>query len=47
MWRTRTVRRKTLGERWTKENLEMVGGVPWQMEEERVEVREAENKKGC
>ena len=25
------VRRKALGERWTRENLEMVGGVPWQM----------------
>ena len=33
VWRTRTVRRKTLAERWTRENLEMVGGVPWQMEE--------------
>ncbi len=30
VWRTRTVRRKTLQERWTRENLEMVGGVPWQ-----------------
>ena len=29
VWRTRTVRRKTLPERWTRENLEMVGGVPW------------------
>ena len=26
VWRTRTVRRKTLAERWTRENLEMVGG---------------------
>ena len=24
---------KTLEERWTRENLEMVGGVPWKMEE--------------
>ena len=31
--RTRTVRRKTLGERRARENLEMVGGVPWQMGE--------------
>ena len=31
--RTKTVRRKTLEERWTRENLEMVGGVLWQMEE--------------
>ncbi len=25
VWRTRTARRKTLQERWTRENLEMVG----------------------
>ena len=31
VWRTRTVRRKTLGERWAMDNFEMVGGVPWQM----------------
>jgi hypothetical protein len=34
VWRTRTVRRKTLQERWTRENLEMIGGVPWQMGEQ-------------
>ena len=28
VWRTRTMRRKTLEERWARENLEMVGGVP-------------------
>ena len=33
VWRTRAVRRKTLGERWARENLEMVGGVPRQMGE--------------
>ena len=33
MWGAGTVRRKTLGERWTRESLEMVGGVSWQMEE--------------
>ena len=33
VWRTRTVRRKTLEERWARENLEMVGGVPWRMGE--------------
>jgi hypothetical protein len=33
VWRTRTVRRKTLQERRTRDNLEMVGGVPWQMGE--------------
>ena len=33
VWRTRTVRNKMLGERWASENSEMVGGVPWQMEE--------------
>ena len=33
IWRTRTVRRKTLEERLTRENLELVGIVPWQMEE--------------
>ena len=29
VWVTRTVRRKPLEERWDKENLELVGGVPW------------------
>lgn len=33
VWRTRAAR-KTLPERWTRENLEMVGGVPWQMDEQ-------------
>ena len=32
VWRTRTVRRKTLAERWTRDNLEMIGGVPWKMD---------------
>ena len=29
VWRTRTVRRKVLSERWDRGNLEMVGGLPW------------------
>ncbi len=33
VWRTRTVRRKTMQERWTRENLNLVGGVPWQIGE--------------
>jgi hypothetical protein len=31
IWRTRTVRRKPFEERWRRENLELVGGVPWRM----------------
>ena len=31
VWRTRTVWRKALGEKRTRDNFEMVGGVPWQM----------------
>ena len=33
-WRTRTLRRKVAGERWTRENLELIGGVPWKMTKE-------------
>ena len=29
VWRTRTVRRKTVEERWHPKSLELVGGVPW------------------
>ena len=29
VWRTRTVRRKTIEERWDPMTLELVGGVPW------------------
>ena len=29
VWRTRTVRRKTVEERWHPKTLELVGGVPW------------------
>ena len=32
MWRTKTVRRKTLEERWGPTALELVGGVPWRMD---------------
>ena len=35
VWRTRTVRRKTTEERWSRENLELIGGVPWKMTEEK------------
>lgn len=28
VWRTRTIRRKVFEERWRRENLEMIGGVP-------------------
>ena len=31
VWKTRTVRRKTNGERWRAENAKMVGGVPWKV----------------
>ena len=31
IWMTRTVRRKTFEDRWRRENLELVGGVPWRM----------------
>ena len=33
VWRTRTARRKTSEERWSRENLELIGGVPWKMTE--------------
>ena len=29
VWRTRTIRRKPVGDRWDRENLKYVGGVPW------------------
>ncbi len=35
VWRTRTIRRKPEGERWSRENLEKIGGVPWGMTHER------------
>ena len=35
VWRTRTIRRKPEGERWSMENLEKIGGVPWGMTKER------------
>ena len=34
VWRTRTIRRKPFEERWGRENLKLVGGVPWKMNEE-------------
>lgn len=33
IWRTRSVRRKPIELRWKTENMEMVGGVPWKMNE--------------
>ena len=36
VWRTRTVRRKPEGERWSRDNMKLVGGVPWKMEKEKV-----------
>ena len=35
VWRTRTTRRKTEGDRWDKENLKFIGGVPWRMSQEK------------
>ena len=29
VWRTRTVRRKTIEERWDPATLQLVGGAPW------------------
>ena len=34
VWRTRTIQRKIEGDRWRKENLDLVGGVPWKIGEE-------------
>ena len=34
VWRTRTIRRKPEGERWSRENMERIGGVPWRMTKE-------------
>ena len=31
VWRTRSIRRKPEGERWSRENLKLIGGVPWNM----------------
>ena len=31
VWRTRTIRRKPEGERWSRKNLDKIGGVPWKM----------------
>ena len=31
VWRTRTLRRKPEGERWSRENLKYIGGVPWKL----------------
>ena len=31
VWRTRSVRRKPEGERWSREKLKRIGGVPWKM----------------
>ena len=33
VWKTRTIRRKPFDERWSKENLELVVGVPWRTSE--------------
>ena len=33
VWKTRTMRRRPIEERWSAENLELVGGVPWRMSE--------------
>ena len=35
VWRTRTTRRKTEGDRWDNENLKLIGGVPWKMDQEK------------
>ena len=35
IWRTRTTRRKPEGERWSRENMKLVGGVPWKMDKGR------------
>ena len=35
VWRTRTIRRKPEGERWSRDFLEKIGGVPWGMTKER------------
>ena len=34
VWRTRTVRRKPESERWRRENIKMIAGVPWRLSEE-------------
>ena len=31
IWRTRTLRRKVMEERWSRENLDLVGGIPWRI----------------
>ena len=36
VWQTRTVRRKLWEERWSRDNLELIGGVPWEISEEKV-----------
>lgn len=45
VWKTRTVRRKPESERWKKENMEMVSGVPWRVREDDPEV-DGENGDG-
>jgi hypothetical protein len=34
VWRTRSIRRKPEGERWSRENMGRIGGVPWKMTKE-------------
>ena len=34
VWRTRSIRRKPAGERWSRENMGRIGGVPWKMTKE-------------
>ena len=34
VWKTRTMMRRPVEERWSAENLELVGGVPWRTSEE-------------
>ena len=31
IWRTRTLQRKVMEERWSRENLDLVGGIPWRI----------------
>ena len=38
IWRTRTVRRKPENERWKKENIKKVAGVPWKLNPEDMKV---------
>ena len=37
VWKTRTVERKDVGERWSVRNAELVGGVPWKVSEDDLE----------